>query len=138
MSPAELALAGARQNVITLHSGALAEYQRKLEQLLEAIEQDIREGEPDHAAAIRDLIECITVRHDANAPQGIHIEVTGRLNCLLGDKAFPKNVGRIGGSGGVLPPFLYAIAFVPARRLIESKFKFGKRKQLYLLLRAAA
>jgi hypothetical protein len=67
----------------------LADYRLKLG-LQEAIEQDIREGEPDHAAAIRHLIECVTVRHDAKAPQGVQIEVTGRLNSLLGDKAFPE------------------------------------------------
>jgi len=99
----EAELKAARSAPIALHPGALADYQRKLERLQEAIEQDIREGEPDHATAIRDLVECVTVRHDANAPQGTHIEITGRLNSLLGDKAFPNNVGRIGGSGGALP-----------------------------------
>jgi hypothetical protein len=87
-------------NVITLHPGVLADCERKLERLQAAIEQDIREGEPEHAGAIRDLIERITVRHKTGCPENVEIEITGRLNSLLGDKAFPNRVGRIGGSGG--------------------------------------
>jgi hypothetical protein len=55
-------------------------YERKLERLQEAIEQDIREGEPAHAPAIRDLVECVTMRHDQDCPENIEIEITGRLN----------------------------------------------------------
>jgi len=98
----ELAVADA-PNVITLHPGVLADYERKLERLQASIEQDIRDGDADHVQAIRDLVECITVRHDAMLPDKIHIEIRGRLNSLLGDKAFPNRVGRIGGSGGPLP-----------------------------------
>jgi len=86
--------------VITFHPGVLADYERKLERLQEAIEQDIREGEPAHAQAIRDLVECVTVRHSPGCPENVEIEITGRLNSLLGDKAFPNGVRGIGGSGG--------------------------------------
>lgn len=98
----EAELARAAPSVITLHPGVLADYARKLERLQEAIEQDIREGEPAHAPAIRDLVEYITVRHEAGSPENVGTEITGRLNALLGDKAFPNNVGRIGGSGGYI------------------------------------
>jgi len=91
--------------VITLHPGVLADYERKLERLQQAIELDIQEGDPAHAQAIRDLVERVTVRHKAECPENIEIEITGRLNSLLGDKAFPNRVGRLGGSGGGLPPF---------------------------------
>jgi hypothetical protein len=40
------------------------------------------------------------VRHDARRADHIDIEITGRLNSLLGEKAFPNRVGRLGGSGG--------------------------------------
>jgi hypothetical protein len=86
-------------NVITLHLGVLADYWRKLERLQEAIEQDIR----DHAPRYSRSCGACHVRHDTNAPQGVHIEVTGRLNSLLRDKAFPNRVGGIGGSGGAIP-----------------------------------
>ncbi len=97
----ELATADAPN--IALHPGVLADYERKLDRLQAAIEQDIRDGEPAHAQAIRDLVECVTVRHKTGSPGNVEIEITGRLNSLLGDKAFPNNVGRIGGSGGPLP-----------------------------------
>jgi hypothetical protein len=44
------------------------------------------------------------VRHKTGCPGNVEIEITGRLNSLLGDKAFPNGVRGIGGSGGPLPP----------------------------------
>ena len=96
----EAELTAAPPAPIALHPGVLADYERKLERLQEAIEQDIRDGDLEHARAIRDLVECITVRHDARRADHIDIEITGRLNSLLGEKAFPNRVGRLGGSGG--------------------------------------
>ncbi len=58
---------------------------------------------PTTHRAIRDLVECVMVRRDAAQPDKIYIEVTGRLNNLLGDKAFPNRVGRLDGSGGAIP-----------------------------------
>jgi len=93
--PLESQLAAAdAPKVITLHPGVLADYERKLERLQEAIELDIQEGDPAHGQAIRDLVECVTVRHKAECPGNIEIEITGRLNSLLGDKAFPNRVGH--------------------------------------------
>ncbi len=60
------------------------------------IEQDIRDGDPAHTQTIRDLVECVTVQHDATSPDNVRIEITGRLNSLLGDNAFPNHVGGKG------------------------------------------
>jgi hypothetical protein len=86
---------------IALHPGVLADYGRKLERLQAAIEQGTSEGNTEYGQAIRDLVECVTVRRDDSRPDGFRIEVIGRLNALLGEKAFP-NVGGLGGSGGPL------------------------------------
>jgi hypothetical protein len=62
----------------------------------------MKDGEPDHARAIRELIERITVRRDPNDPGAVQIEITGRLERLLGEKVFPRrrSVGGTSGSGG--------------------------------------
>jgi hypothetical protein len=86
---------------LALHPGVLADYGRKLERLQAAIEQGTSEGNTEYGQAIRDLVECVTVRRDDSRPDGFRIEVIGRLNALLGEKAFP-NVGGLGGSGGPL------------------------------------
>lgn len=111
----EAQLAAAPANVIALHPATIAAYERKLARLQQAIEADIRDGEPDHAAAIRDLVERVTVQR---AGDQIRIEITGRLNALLGPKAFPGDVGGATGSGGPLqsihppetPMFFYLTA----------------------------
>ena len=88
----------------------IAAYERKLERLEEAIAQNISEGESEHAAAIRDLVQTVTVSRPKQRPDAMEIEITGRLNVLLGENAFPNNafpnrIGRVVGSGGALPPF---------------------------------
>jgi hypothetical protein len=85
---------------IALHPAVLADYERKLERLQAAIEQGTSEGNTEYGLAIRDLLECVAVRHDDSHPDKIRIEVTGRLNSLLGEAAFPNRVGRLDGSGG--------------------------------------
>jgi site-specific DNA recombinase len=64
------------------------------------IDQGASEGKAEYGHAICDLVECVIVQHDDSQPEKIRIEITGRLNSLLGEKAFPNRVGRLGGSGG--------------------------------------
>ncbi len=98
----EAQLQAAPPKVVTLHPSVLRDYERKLQRLQEAIAEDMQDGEPDHAQAICDLIERITVRRDPNQPEKLQIEITGRLDRLLGEAAFPsrRSVGGINGSGG--------------------------------------
>lgn len=100
----EAELKAAPPQPIALHPGILADYERKLERLQAAIGQGIGEGNVEYGQAIRDLVECVTVRHKAGCPENIEIEITGRLNYLLGEKAFPSRIGRLGGSGGAIHP----------------------------------
>jgi DNA invertase Pin-like site-specific DNA recombinase len=76
---------------ITLHPGALKLYAEQLDQLRESIGSAINAGDMKLAAAIRDLVEIVTVRRKAG---GVGVEIAGRLNALLG------GVGGIVGSGG--------------------------------------
>jgi DNA invertase Pin-like site-specific DNA recombinase len=89
-----------RPVAITLHPGALKLYTEQLDRLQECIGSAINAGDVKLVAAIRDLIESVTVRRKAS---GVEVEITGRLNALIGDQAFPKgrvSSGGIAGSGG--------------------------------------
>jgi DNA invertase Pin-like site-specific DNA recombinase len=96
----EAELKAAPPQPIALHPGILADYERKLERLQAAIEQGTSEGNTEYGQAIRDLVESVTVQHDVTAPDNLHIDITGRLNNLLGDNAFPNRVGGKRSSGG--------------------------------------
>jgi site-specific DNA recombinase len=89
------------------------------ERLQDAIAQGTSEGNSEYGQAIRDLVECVTVRHKAGCPENIEIEITARLNSLLGEKAFPNRVGRLGGSGGAIP------SISPQRIPPEMAYLFG-------------
>ncbi len=54
------------------------------------------------AAAIRDLVESVTVTRDIARPAGIKVTISGRLEVMLGATAFLTRsiVGGKGGSGG--------------------------------------
>ena len=47
--------------------------------------------------AIRELIEIATVFREPFRPGGVTVEITGRLNALLGEQAYPNRVGGVWG-----------------------------------------
>ena len=49
------------------------------------------------AAALRDLIESVTVRRERGVLQ---VEIAGQLNALLGDGAFPNGRAFVAGNDG--------------------------------------
>lgn len=87
---AELDGMGAPVNVIALHPGVTKRYLAQVA----ALEAEIgkAKGGEEAAEALRDLIESVTIRRDAREKGGIELEVTGRLNALLGESAFPNTV----------------------------------------------
>ena len=93
----QLEAAQSRPVAIALHPGALKLYTEQLDRLQECIGSAINVGDVKLVAAIRDLIESVMVRRKAG---GVEVEIAGRLNALLGDKAFPN--GRGGGVGGIV------------------------------------
>lgn len=82
---AELAGLEDAPNVIALHPAVLARFEQCCRRLLaHDLGQAAVAGDPEAAAAIRDLVEAVTVRRDATRPEGLAIEITGRLAALVG------------------------------------------------------
>ena len=81
--------------VIALHPGTLAHYEALLERLQQAISKGVAAGKVDYVDAVRDLVETVTVRRDDSRKSGIEVTIAGRLNALLGEKAFPNGVRAV-------------------------------------------
>ncbi|MBI1218501.1 MAG: recombinase family protein [Rhodobacteraceae bacterium] len=94
---AELAEAPPAFEVVTLHPGILKRYEEQLNHLQQALADGARSGDHECADAIRDLVETVTVYRDPSAPGAVEIEVSGRLNAVLGDRAYPNGVRRVWG-----------------------------------------
>jgi site-specific DNA recombinase len=102
---AELAAAPEAAKTVTLHPAALQRYERQLERLQETLHAGIAAGDTEAAAAIRDLVETVTVRPDPDRRGGVQVEIAGRLNALLGaGMIYPDRirsiVGEIAGAQG--------------------------------------
>ncbi len=93
--------------VVTLHPTVLARYEQQLVELRDALSKGIRAGDSEAAEAIRELIETVTVFRDHSRLGGVTVEITGRLNALLGEQAFPNRVrgvwGKMVAEGGFQP-----------------------------------
>ena len=95
-------LAGEPAKIVALHPGALARQESPLGRLQQAVSKGVGAGKIDYVDAIRNLVETVTVRRDGLEKGGIEVTIAGRLNALLGEKAFPNGVRAvpIDGSGG--------------------------------------
>jgi hypothetical protein len=80
---------------------SLRQYKEQLGALQIALEAGERAGDADGTAVIRSLVESVTVYRDKTRDDGISIEIVGRLNSLLGEKAYPNGVcfGMVAGEG---------------------------------------
>jgi site-specific DNA recombinase len=76
--------------VTALHPAALARYESMLGRLQAAIAAGVTAGDQEANEAMRDLIESVTVGRPAGQTSGAEITISGRLNALFGDKAFPN------------------------------------------------
>jgi hypothetical protein len=81
--------------IIALHPAALARYEEQIRRLQETIRTWIKTGQAEAAQIIRELIESVTVRRP---PDGVEVEVKGRLNALLGEEAVPNGARAVGES----------------------------------------
>jgi site-specific DNA recombinase len=77
---------------VALHPGLLAHYGRHLADLQAMLAAGAAAGDPKGMAAIRELVESVTVERDDSRPGGVRVLITGRLNAVLGEKAFPDGV----------------------------------------------
>ncbi|OKO80297.1 hypothetical protein AC629_27670 [Bradyrhizobium sp. NAS80.1] len=82
---------------IALHPAILQRYEEQLGRLEEALGKGISAGDGEAAEAIRDLVETVTVFRDPGRPGGVAVEIAGRLNALLGEKAYPNQVKGVWG-----------------------------------------
>jgi site-specific DNA recombinase len=95
----ELAEAPAAKQEVALHPGILARYEAQLERFAEAIAAGVRAGDHDGFAAVRELIESVIVQRDPARQGGVQVTITGRLNAVLGEKAYPNGVCGKGVAG---------------------------------------
>ena len=84
-------------DVISLHPAILKRYEEQLESLQNVLADGMRSGDQECAEAIRELVETVTVYRDPSEPGAIEIEIAGRLNSILGDRAYPNGVKRVWG-----------------------------------------
>jgi site-specific DNA recombinase len=64
----------------------------------------VRAGDHDGFAAVREFIESVIVRRDPARQGGVEVTVTGRLNAVLGEKAYPNGVcGALVAGAGIEP-----------------------------------
>lgn len=88
----ELAALPAPEKVVALHPGVLARYERQVDRLQATLGAAVQDGDQDGALALRELIESVTVDRDPTRPGAVSVVITGRLNVLLGERAFPNGV----------------------------------------------
>ncbi|MHC4041560.1 recombinase family protein [Bradyrhizobium sp. 23AC] len=95
-------------NEVALHPAILKRYEEQLGQLEQALAKGASGGDGEAAEAIRDLVETITVFRDPGRLGGVTVEIAGRLNALLGERAFPNRVkgvwGKMVAGEGLEPP----------------------------------
>ena len=95
---AQLAEAPEPPHVVTLHPQALTRYEAMLGRLSEALAAGINRGDAEGAEALRDLVDTVTVRPNPDHRGGVAVEISGRLNALLGEVAYPHGVQGVWGS----------------------------------------
>jgi hypothetical protein len=75
--------------MVALHPGALKRYEQQVARL-EAVLGATAPETPEDAAAIRELVQTVTVHRDKARPGGVEVVITGRLNALFGEEAYPN------------------------------------------------
>lgn len=83
---------------IKTHPATITRYRALVADLAGTLNAGLAAGDGDGAFAVRELIEAIVVRREG--PNGLSIEIKGRLNALVGEGAFPNKVRAIGGIDG--------------------------------------
>jgi len=94
---AELKAQPPSADLVALHPSVLGRYEGQLANLQAALASGVRDGDSEAAEAIRDLVDSVTVYRDPSRLGGVVVEVTGRLNALLGEQAYPNKVRGVWG-----------------------------------------
>ena len=104
----QLAAAPEADNTVELHPMALRRYEGQLARLQEVLAAGSAAGDTEAAAAIREIIDTVTVRPDPEQRGGVLIEIEGRLDALLRDNAQANkqrslSVGKVVAGAGIEP-----------------------------------
>ncbi len=104
----ELAKAPAPINVVALHPKILLQYEAQIANLQKATAGSLASGDTKAAEALRELIERVVVFRNEERTGGVLVEITGRLNALMGERAWPNgvrsSVGSMVAEEGLEPP----------------------------------
>ena len=95
---AELDEAPEPPRIVALHPATVARYESLLGSLEASLTAGLQAGDMDGAAALRDLVDRVVVRPNPGRRGGVEVEVSGRLNALLGEQAYPNGVRGAWGS----------------------------------------
>src|SRR5262249_33211155 len=87
---------------IALHPKVLSRYEEQLCHLQEALAASLESGDTEGANIMRELIESVTVYPHETKPGGVIIELKGKLNALLGDRAYPNGLRAASSSQSLL------------------------------------
>jgi site-specific DNA recombinase len=77
---------------IALHPKVLSRYEEQLCHLQEALAASLGSGDTEGANLMRELVESVTVFPHETRTGGVIIELKGKLNALLGDRAYPNGL----------------------------------------------
>ena len=110
----------AAPSVVVLHPAALSRYEGQLSRLQEALAAGSAAGDIEAAAAIRDIVDTVTVRPDPEHRGSVLIEIVGRLNVLLRDGADSNKQGPL--SVGKL---VAGARYIRQKRAIDGEFVFA-------------
>jgi site-specific DNA recombinase len=83
--------------VISLHPALPARYEQQLAHLRDALSQGVSTGDSESADAVRDLVETVMVFRDQSRAGGGAVEITGLLNALPAERAYPNGVRGVWG-----------------------------------------
>jgi hypothetical protein len=78
--------------VVALHPSVVARYKLALDELHVALQAGPRDRRPRRLRGATRTDETVTVARDDSRRGGIKIVVTGRLNAILGESAYPNGV----------------------------------------------
>jgi site-specific DNA recombinase len=66
-------------------------------------------GDRDGAEALRESIEAVSVERDPTRGTGVKVTITGRLNAILGEEAYPNGLCGKGVTGAGIEPATYGL-----------------------------
>jgi site-specific DNA recombinase len=93
----QLAATAKMPECASLHPAILARYDEQLARLRETLENGINAGDSEIAAALRDLVDKVTVFRDPTRLGGVSVEIAGRLNALILNDNLPPHSTRVCG-----------------------------------------